>query len=111
MAGPYRLVTPDPFRRPISRRDFVDAHLRAGSRPFGHGFTERNRLDGTAYYVYGTAAVRFIALDTNCLAGGASGCLDRKQARWLETRLAEVHSPYRGRHAGGAGLCDAADLG
>ena len=100
MAGPYRQVTPDPFRRPITRRDFVDAHLRAGSRPFGHGFNERNRLDGTAYYVHDTAAVRFIALDTNCLAGGASGCLDARQARWLETRLAEVHSAYRG--AGGA---------
>ncbi len=96
MAGPYRQVTPDPFRRPISRRDFVDAHLRAGSRPFGHGFTERNRLDGTAYYVYDTPAVRFVALDTNCLAGGAEGCLDREQARWLETRLGEVHSAYRG---------------
>ena len=96
MAGPYLQVTPDPFRRPISRRDFVDAHLRAGSRPFGHGFTERNRLDGTAYYVYDTPAVRFIALDTNCLAGGAAGCLDREQARWLETRLHEVHSAYCG---------------
>jgi metallophosphoesterase (TIGR03767 family) len=100
MAGPYRPVTPDPFRRPISRRDFVDAHLRAGSRPFGHGFTERNRLNGTAYYLYDTPAARFIALDTNCLAGGASGCLDRKQARWLGTRLAEVHSAYRGPDGG-----------
>jgi metallophosphoesterase (TIGR03767 family) len=96
MAGPYRQVTSDPFRRPITRRDFVDAHLRAGSRPFGHGFSERNRLDGTAYYVYDTPAVRFIALDTNCLAGGAAGCLDREQARWLEARLGEVHSTHRG---------------
>jgi metallophosphoesterase (TIGR03767 family) len=95
MAGPYRHVTPDAFRRPISRRDFVDAHLRAGSRPFGHGFTERNRLDGSAYYVHDTPAVRFIALDTNCLAGGASGCLDPEQARWLEARLAEAHSVHR----------------
>ncbi len=94
MLGPSRQVTPDPFRRPVSRRDFVDAHLRAGSRPFGHGFTERNRLDGTAYYVYDTPAARFIALDTNCLAGGAAGCLDREQARWLEARLSEVHSAY-----------------
>jgi metallophosphoesterase (TIGR03767 family) len=96
MAGPYRQVTPDAFRRPISRRDFVDAHLRAGSRPFGHGFGERNRLDGTAYYVYDTPAARFITLDTNCLAGGAAGCLDQQQARWLATRLSEVHSAYRG---------------
>jgi metallophosphoesterase (TIGR03767 family) len=96
MAGPSRPVTADAFRRPISRRDFVDAHLRAGSRPFGHGFSERNRLDGTAYYVHDTPAVRFIALDTNCLAGGAAGCLDRDQARWLEARLREVHSAHRG---------------
>jgi metallophosphoesterase (TIGR03767 family) len=96
MAGPSRPVTPDAFRRPISRRDFVDAHLRTGSRPFGHGFSERNRLDGTAYYVHDTPAARFIALDTNCLAGGAAGCLDRDQARWLEARLGEVHSAYRG---------------
>jgi metallophosphoesterase (TIGR03767 family) len=95
MAGPHRHVTPDAFRRPISRRDFVDAHLRAGSRPFGHGFSERNRLDSTAYYVHDTPAVRFIALDTNCLAGGASGCLDPEQARWLEARLDEVHSAHR----------------
>jgi metallophosphoesterase (TIGR03767 family) len=95
MAGPSRTITPDAFRRPVSRRDFVDAHLRTGSRPFGHGFSERNRLDGTAYYAYDTPAVRFVALDTNCLAGGASGCLDRQQVRWLEGKLAEVHSAYR----------------
>ena len=43
-----------------------------------------------------SGAARFIALDTNCLAGGAAGCLDREQAGWLETRLQEVHSAYRG---------------
>jgi metallophosphoesterase (TIGR03767 family) len=94
MAGPSRTVTADPARRPITRREFVDAHFRPGARPAGHGFCERNRLDGTAYYVHDTPAVRLIALDTNCLAGGAAGCLDRDQAGWLEERLAEVHSDY-----------------
>ena len=46
--------------------------------------------------MHDTPAARFIALDTNCLAGGAAGCLDRDQARWLEARLGEVHSAYRG---------------
>jgi hypothetical protein len=46
--------------------------------------------------VHDTPAVRLIALDTNCLAGGAAGCIDRQQARWLEAQLAEVHSAYRG---------------
>jgi metallophosphoesterase (TIGR03767 family) len=100
MAGPSRPVSADPARRPITRREFVEAHFLAGSRPFGHGFGPRNRQDGTAYYVYDTPAVRFIALDTNCLAGGAFGCLDREQARWLEARLGEVHSAYRGPDGG-----------
>jgi metallophosphoesterase (TIGR03767 family) len=95
MAGPAMAVAADPGRRAITRREFVQAHFRPGSRPFGHGFTSQNRLDGTAYYVHDTPAVRLIALDTACLAGGAAGCLDRDQARWLEARLAEVHSAFR----------------
>jgi hypothetical protein len=100
MAGPSRAITADPDRRPITRRAFVEAHFRPGSRPFGHGFSEQNRQDGTAYYVHDTPAARLIALDTNCLAGGSAGCLDREQARWLEARLAEVHSSYRGPDGG-----------
>jgi metallophosphoesterase (TIGR03767 family) len=95
MAGPARTVTADPARRPITRREFVEAHFRPGAHPEGHGFGMQNLLDGTAHYVHDTAAVRLIALDTNCLAGGAAGCLDRQQARWLQARLAEVHSAYR----------------
>jgi metallophosphoesterase (TIGR03767 family) len=96
MAGPARTVTADPSRRTITRREFAEAHFRPGSRPFGHGFSEQNRLDGTAYYVHDLQAARLIALDTNCIAGGAAGSVDRDQARWLEARLAEVHSAYRG---------------
>jgi metallophosphoesterase (TIGR03767 family) len=96
MAGPARTVTADPGRRAITRREFVEAHFQPGSRPFGHGFTGQNRLDGTAYYVHDTPAARFIALDTSSPVGGAAGCLDRDQARWLEARFAEVHSAYRG---------------
>jgi metallophosphoesterase (TIGR03767 family) len=96
MAGPSRAVPADPGRRPVTRGEFVAAHFRPGTRPLGHGFTDENLRNGTAYYVHDTAAARLIALDTNCLAGGADGCLDRQQARWLEARLAEVHSAYRG---------------
>ena len=90
------LITADPGRRAICRREFVEAHFRPGARPAGHGFTEQNRLDGTAHYVYDTPAARFIALDTNCATGGAAGAIDAEQARWLEARLAEVHAAYRG---------------
>ena len=96
MAGPSVTITADPGRRPITRREFVEAHFRPGARPFGHGFTEQNRLDGTAYYAHDTPAARLIALDTSCVAGGAAGSLDPDQARWLEARLAEAHSSYRG---------------
>lgn len=94
LAGPSLPVVADAGRRPVTRQDFVAAHHGPGARPAGHGFTERNRLDGTAYYVHDTAALRLIALDTNCLTGGSAGCLDYDQARWLEERLAEVHSAY-----------------
>ena len=96
MAGPSRPVPADPAAGRSPAREFVAAHFRPGARPLGHGFTDENLRNGTAYYVHDTPAARFIALDTNCLAGGADGCLDRQQARWLEDRLAEVHSAYRG---------------
>ena len=73
LAGPAGTVTADRGRRAITRREFVEAHFRPGARPDGHGFTGQNRLDGTAYYVHDTPAVRLIALDTSCLAGGAAG--------------------------------------
>jgi metallophosphoesterase (TIGR03767 family) len=100
MAGPSVTITADPGRRAVTRRDFVEAHFRPGAKPFGHGFTVQNRIDGTAYYAHDTPAVRLIALDTACLAGGAAGCLDHDQARWLEARLGEVHSSYRGPDGG-----------
>jgi metallophosphoesterase (TIGR03767 family) len=96
LAGPDTVVPADPGRRPITRQDFVEAHFRPGSRPFGHGFTEQNRREGTAYYVHDTPAVRFIALDTNCAVAGAAGAIDSTQARWLADRLAEVHAHYQG---------------
>ena len=73
IAGPSRPVPADPGRRPVTRSEFVAAHFRAAARPLGHGFTDENLRNGTAYYVHDTPAARFIALDTNCLAGGRTG--------------------------------------
>jgi metallophosphoesterase (TIGR03767 family) len=77
MAGSDVPVTPDPHRRPFSRGDFVD--VTAGDRE------ERN-----LYYVHDTPAIRLVFLDTACNAGGAEGCIDEDQVRWLERRLQEV---------------------
>ena len=103
LKGAQRDITPDPRRRPVSRAEFVQAHFRPGARPVGHGFGERNRRDGTAYYSYDVAApaapggaIRFIALDTTCLLGGADGAIDAEQLAWLEGQLREVHSRHLG---------------
>jgi len=88
--GPAFHVSPDPDRRPVDRREFVEAHYLAG----GHGFTEQNRQRGAAYYAQDAGLVRFIMLETVCETGGAEGHLDPSQLMWLERRLIEVHSAY-----------------
>jgi metallophosphoesterase (TIGR03767 family) len=90
----HHAVTPDPERRPVSRRQFVEAHFSPLSRPTGHGFSAANRESGTAYYVYDLPSVRLICLDTTNAAGAAAGSLDEDQARWLRECLEEVHSRY-----------------
>ncbi|WP_327251126.1 hypothetical protein [Streptomyces sp. NBC_01244] len=98
LSGRSLPVTADPSRRAVTRGEFVAAHLQAAGRPTGHGFTRDNVRDGTAYYAYDepSCGIRMICLDTNCVQGGADGCLDAEQGRWLERRLAEVHSRHRG---------------
>jgi metallophosphoesterase (TIGR03767 family) len=87
MAGESFEVPPDSERRPISREEFVDAHVQAG----GHGFSDRS------YYAHDAGDVRFIAIDTVCDAGGADGTIDAAQLHWLERRLEEVHSSFHAR--------------
>jgi metallophosphoesterase (TIGR03767 family) len=91
-----RGVTADPDRRLVSRADVVDEHFRTAGTPLGHGFTDANRQDGTAYYARdlpaltgGGAALRMIVLDTVDEHGGAAGSLDRIQAAWLAAMLAD----------------------
>ena len=94
-SGPTRIVTPDDSRKVFSRRDFMQAHLRAPGTPDGHGFTAENLRDGTAYYVHdATPEVRFIVLDTANPGGFYEGSIGARQAGWLEERLADVHRSY-----------------
>ena len=93
MAGECREVAPDPDRRPISRREFVDSLANSG----GHGFGPESRERGRACYVHDEGEVRFITLDTVCDAGAADGSIDEAQLDWLERRLVEVHSSFRSR--------------
>jgi metallophosphoesterase (TIGR03767 family) len=93
--GPARLITPDPRRRIITRRRYIEEHFDTTGAPVGHGFTRENRQDGTAYYVRDEhRPFRFISLDTVNPGGFADGSLGAKQFQWLEERLIEVSSAY-----------------
>jgi metallophosphoesterase (TIGR03767 family) len=92
-AGESLGVSPDPDRRPISRLEFIAAHVKAG----GHGFSTSNLDEGVAYHVHDAGRVRLVTLDTVCDAGGADGSIDPPQLHWLERRLEEVHSSFRSR--------------
>ena len=95
VAGPAKLVTADPDRRVIGRREYVEEHFRTSATPAGHGFTEENARDGTAYYVEDRfPQVRMIVLDTTNPGGESRGSIGDRQLRWLEERLIEVHSRY-----------------
>lgn len=90
--GDFRTVTPDPDRRPLTRAEVVEEHFHTRGTPVGHGFTDTNRADGTAYYGFDAPAmdgstIRCLVLDTVNPVGGANGSLDEKQFRWLEAEL------------------------
>jgi hypothetical protein len=86
-----RTVSPDPDRRLLSRAEFVTEHFTTTGLPAGHGFTEQNRADGTAYYTVDRGdgdLVRFIVLDSVNQAGGQNGAIDPVQFAWLQQQLA-----------------------
>jgi metallophosphoesterase (TIGR03767 family) len=89
VVSPYvRQVTPDPDRRLLTRAEVVEEHFRTTGTPVGHGFTDRNRQDGTAYYAFDQGGVRFIVLDSVNPNGYAEGSLDATQFAWLQQQLA-----------------------
>jgi metallophosphoesterase (TIGR03767 family) len=83
-----RPVTPDPQRRVLTRAEVVEEHFTTVGAPNGHGFTDRNRADGTAYYTFDRGLVRFVVLDTVNPNGYANGSLDATQFAWLGEVLA-----------------------
>lgn len=82
-----RIVTPDERRRLLSRSEIVEEHFRTSGSPSGHGFTARNRSDGTAYYAVDRGVVRLVVLDTVNPNGYANGSIDMEQFLWLQQVL------------------------
>ena len=95
LAGPGRRVSPDQSRRLVGRREFVAGHLAAPGGPAGHGFSERNLREGTAYNSVDVGDVRLVLLDTANLDGAADGSVGARQLAWLEGQLVAVHSSFR----------------
>jgi len=82
-------VTPDPGRRPVTRAAHVREHFRTSGRPAGHGYTQRNADEGTAYYAFDHGIVRCVVLDTVNHHGGWQGSLDAGQLSWLIAELVD----------------------
>jgi len=60
-------IPPDTARRFLTRYDFMAEHFNSTTLPAGHGFTQANLDEDTAFYTFRPdpeVPVRFIALDT-----------------------------------------------
>lgn len=93
-SGGRRFVTPDPGRRIVDRATTVAEHFVTTGTPVGHGFTQRNVNDVTAYYTFDAGQVRGIVLDTVNSAGGPNGSIDPAQYAWLERQLQAASSRW-----------------
>lgn len=86
-----RAVTADAQRRHLARSEHVAWHLAHG----GHGFTQRNADQGTAYYRHDLGAITVLVLDTVVEHGGWQGSLDEGQLHWLSGELAAADGEGR----------------
>ncbi len=91
-----KTVTPDENRRLLSRREWVEEHFRTSDQPgpLGHGLSQGNRDQGTAYYVVELGAVALIVLDTVNPGGFSAGSMDLDQFLWLEQQLIARSGSY-----------------
>jgi metallophosphoesterase (TIGR03767 family) len=88
LAGSVQLaVTPDLGRTPVTRASHVREHFRTTGQPVGHGYSQRNADEGTAYYSFDRGIVRCVVLDTVNPHGGWQGSLDTDQLSWLVSEL------------------------
>lgn len=89
-------VGADSGRRPLPRAEWIEEHFRTEivPGPSGHGFSETNRKDGTAYYAVDLGPVALIVLDSANPGGFSAGSIDAAQFDWLEAQLKESSGRY-----------------
>lgn len=88
-------VAPDPMRRFVDAREWIEAHLKSPGEPKGHGFDEKAAEEARAYYGFDFGEIRFLVLDTVNRFGGWQGSLDATQFQWLEQELIAGHHVFR----------------
>lgn len=93
-ASTLKAVTPDADRHILSRAETIDEYFETTGAPRGHGFTARNKTDGTAYYTFDRGPITFITLDTVNPNGYNDGSMDRPQVDWLERQLTARHTRH-----------------
>lgn len=90
----FTKVTPDPKRKPFTRKEFAEMHHRPeykGAGPVGHGLPK----NGLNFYTFPiTDDILGITLDTNHPVGSAIGWLGGRQAEWMEQQIQAVSSQY-----------------
>lgn len=95
LAGPAMVVTPDPARRVVRRREYIAEHFTTSTNA-GHGFTAANLASGVAYYADRShPGFLLIGLDSVNPGGLDAGSIGAAQFAWLEQQLISVSSAYR----------------
>lgn len=84
--GPEFPILADTARRAIDRREWIDAHIRAGA--IGYSVDQMQR--GSCDTIIDTEHVRLVLLDTNHPDGDYQGSVGLAQLAWLDERLSEV---------------------
>ena len=90
--GPAVPTTPDESRRFVTRREWIEKHLKSRGLPQGHGFTPANLETTQLYYAADVGKVRWLVLDTVNPGGYADGSIGDRQLTWLKDQLAQAEA-------------------
>ncbi|MGH6762366.1 MAG: TIGR03767 family metallophosphoesterase [Phyllobacterium sp.] len=94
---PTRDIRASAGRRTFTKQEFIRMHLeqKGPIGPEGHGFTQENLRQKTAYYRFDMAdGLVGLMLDTTNPNGGPDGSLDADHVAWLTKELESLHARH-----------------